>query len=175
MTDWPEVRLGEILVLEYGKPLAAGRRSSDGKYVAYGANGAKARSNDFHVDGESIIVGRKGSAGELVRVSGRWWPLDVTYYVVHQHSLIDIEYLYLAMQTLKLPSLARGVKPGINRNDVYDLRIRLPPLDEQVRIVAKLDEARRQLDRLTRNLDEQRSLVESLRERTLLAAVAGRR
>lgn len=145
---WPEVRLGNVLSLEYGKPLAADRRSSDGKYVAYGANGPKARTDSYHFDGDSIIIGRKGSAGELARVSGRWWPLDVTYYVVYERSLINIEYLYYALQTLNLPSFARGVKPGINRNDVYELIIPLPPLDEQKRIVAKLDEAREVLDRM---------------------------
>ncbi len=42
--------------------------------------------------------------------------------------------------------MARGVKPGINRNDVYALHILLPALDEQKRIVAALDQTFGALD-----------------------------
>jgi len=33
------------------------------------------------IDGEGIIVGRKGSAGEVTRATGRYWPTDVTYFI----------------------------------------------------------------------------------------------
>ena len=45
------------------------------------------------------------------------------------------------MSSLELPKLAKGVKPGINRNDVYDINALFPPLPEQKRIVAILDKA----------------------------------
>ena len=48
-------------------------------------------------------------------------------------------YYYLASQNLQ--SLAKGVKPGINRNDVYAIKCAYPPLPEQKRIAAILDEA----------------------------------
>jgi len=57
-------------------------------------------------------------------------------------------FLFFVLQTLDLPSLAKGVKPGINRNDVYALEVSLPPLDEQKRIVALLDAAKEQSDRV---------------------------
>jgi type I restriction enzyme S subunit len=64
-----------------------------------------------------------------------------------------------------LPSMARGVKPGINRNDVYALIAILPPLDEQKRIVAVLDAAFEGLTRARAhaeaNLENARELFES--------------
>ncbi len=45
------------------------------------------------------------------------------------------------LTALNLPSLARGVKPGINRNDVYEQTIPLPSLSEQQSIIAKIDAA----------------------------------
>jgi type I restriction enzyme S subunit len=44
------------------------------------------------------------------------------------------------LNQLILPEFARGVKPGINRNDVYDIEIHFPPLATQREIVAILDE-----------------------------------
>ena len=40
-----------------------------------------------------------------------------------------------------MPALAKGVKPGINRNEVYSIPVSVPELQEQRRIVAILDEA----------------------------------
>ena len=62
---WKEKSVGEVLRLEYGKPLNDSDRKLDGLYPVYGANGEKTRSNKFYFDKPSIIVGRKGSAGEL--------------------------------------------------------------------------------------------------------------
>lgn len=139
--EWVTKSIGEILQLEYGKPLPDSERIPAGKYPVYGANGEKARADVFLYDKPSIVVGRKGSAGELKLTAGKFWPLDVTYYAVFDESQFDYKFLYYVLLTLDLPKLARGVKPGINRNDVYALKVMVPPLPEQQRIVRLLDEA----------------------------------
>lgn len=139
--QWAQKSIGEILQLEYGKPLQDIDRNPDGKYPVYGANGEKTRTDKFLCDKPSIIVGRKGSAGELQITTGKFWPLDVTYYAVFNENEYDLKFLYYVLSTLGLPNLARGVKPGINRNDIYALKAMVPPLFEQQRIVRLLDEA----------------------------------
>ena len=109
----------------------------------------KSRTNKFLYDKPSIIVGRKGSAGELTLVKDKFWALDVTYYVTHDDKKTDLMYLYYALQTKNLTFYARGVKPGINRNDVYELEIPLPPLPIQQKIVAKLDAIFAEIDKAT--------------------------
>ena len=63
--EWEFKKLGEVIKLEYGKPLNKSKRSLDGKYPVYGANGIKSRTNQFYHDKKSIIIGRKGSAGAI--------------------------------------------------------------------------------------------------------------
>lgn len=144
---WQTVELGEVLTLNYGKALPKAERNSSGRIPVYGANGIKDYADQALSDGPTLIIGRKGSAGQITRVDGLFWPLDVTYYTSHDQDRIDFDYLAYALYQLDLPSLARGVKPGINRNDVYALEVLLPPLDEQKRIVAMLDRASAALDR----------------------------
>lgn len=132
-------KIGEILKLEYGKGLDSSERDVNGKFNAYGANGVKAKTNKFLYDKPSIIVGRKGSAGELTLVNDKFWALDVTYYVTHDHNVIDLMYIYYALKTKKLTSYAKGVKPGINRNDIYDIKIPVPSLQDQKNLVEKLN------------------------------------
>ncbi len=138
---WETKRLGEIIQLEYGKPLADSDRNPKGLYAAYGANGIKDRTDKFYKDAPSIIVGRKGSAGEVTLTEDKYWPLDVTFFVEFDRAKYELQYLYFLLLTLNLPSMAKGVKPGINRNDVYDLTVTTPDIEEQRRIVTLLDEA----------------------------------
>ena len=121
--QWPLTKLGDVISLEYGKPLPKDDRDPEGAYPVYGANGEKTRSNKFYHSTPTIIVGRKGSAGELNLTEGKFWPLDVTYFVTFDEEKYEMKFLYYLLQTLNLPSMARGVKPGINRNDVYALSL----------------------------------------------------
>ncbi len=138
---WKAKPLGEVLRLEYGKPLDDRDRKPHGLYPIYGANGEIGRTDKFYFDEPSIIVGRKGSAGALNLTEGKFWPLDVTYFVTCDKQQYEVRFLYYFLLTLDLPSLARGVKPGINRNEVYSLVANVPALPEQRRIARTLDEA----------------------------------
>ncbi len=162
---WEEKSVSEVLRLEYGKPLDESDRKPNGRYPVYGANGEKDRTDKFYYDKPSIIVGRKGSAGEINLTEPKFWPLDVTYFVTFDGRHHDLRFLYYLLTTLDLPSLAKGVKPGINRNEVYSQVIEVPPLPEQQRIVGILDTA---FDGITiaeenaeKNLQNARKLFES--------------
>lgn len=158
-------KLGEVIKLEYGKPLDKTRREITGLYPVYGANGEKARSNEYYYDKESIIVGRKGSAGEINITTEKFWPLDVTYFVTFNDRKYNLKFLFHLLSTLNLPKLAKGVKPGINRNDVYSLDVLIPPLPEQKRIVKILDKAFAAIDKTKanaeKNLQNSRELFDS--------------
>ena len=165
---WQEKSIGEILRLEYGKPLDEADRKPDGRFPVYGANGEKDRTDKFYFDKPSIIVGRKGSAGEINLTEKKFWPLDVTYFVEFDERQYDLQFLYYLLMTLELPKLAKGVKPGINRNEVYSQVVRVPILPEQRRIVGILDEA---FDGIAttkanaeRNLQNARALFESYQQ-----------
>ncbi|MET0049767.1 MAG: restriction endonuclease subunit S [Candidatus Thiodiazotropha sp.] len=151
---WETKFLGEAIRLEYGKPLPKEKRDDAGKYLAYGANGVKCRTNEYFYDKPSIIVGRKGSAGEVTLTEEKFWPLDVTYYVTFDEKKYDLIFLHHCLKSLKLTRLAKGVKPGINRNDVYQIKFNFPPLPEQKRIVSILDEAFEGIEQATKNAEK---------------------
>src|SRR6202162_3839276 len=136
---WKEITVGKVLQLEYGRPLDESDRKPDGRFPVYGANGEKDRTDRFYHDKPSIIVGRKGSAGEINLTEEKFWPLDVTYFVRFDEQQHDLRFLYYLLTTLELTKLAKGVKPGINRNEVYSQVTTVPPLPEQKRIVGMLD------------------------------------
>ncbi len=138
---WTEVALGEICEFRYGKALKAGDRSGD-RYPVYGSNGVVGRHTTALTAGATIVIGRKGSYGEVHRSEVPCWPIDTTYYIDASATACDLRWLTYALRGLRLTELNRAAAvPGLNREDAYRRRLALPPLDEQRRIARVLDAA----------------------------------
>nr|MBU1328989.1 restriction endonuclease subunit S [Candidatus Omnitrophota bacterium] len=170
---WEKKKLGEVVKLEYGKPLPDDKRIPNGKYPVYGANGEKDRTDEFYYDKPSIIVGRKGSAGEVNLTEKRFWPLDVTYFVTFDDKKYTLEFLHNLLLTLNLRKLAKGVKPGINRNEVYEIRVNIPPIPEQKRIVVKFVALSGETKKLEAIYQKKLIDLEELKKSILQKAFAG--
>ncbi len=170
---WKTVKLGDVCILNYGKALDKKDRLENAAIPVYGANGIKTYSNKLLHDKPSIIIGRKGSAGELNKVTEPFWALDVTYYVTTDESIVNLDFLFYTLVALNLPSMARGVKPGINRNDVYDKSINLPSLAEQERIVTKLDAAFAEIDGAVNAAIAKETEVQKLKASLLSSSLTG--
>jgi len=173
LEGWEEKKLGKVIKLEYGKPLEKSKRYSNGKYPVYGANGIKSFSDEYYYDKETIVVGRKGSAGEINLTEEKFWPLDVTYFVVFDKNEVSLFFLYFLMKTLDIPKLAKGVKPGINRNDVYNLDIIIPPIKTQKQIVAQLDKLQAETNKLEAIYQKKIEDLEELKKSILQKAFNG--
>ena len=165
--NWISVKLGHILDFKYGKGLKASERLDEGPVAVFGSNGIIGYTVEALTDQPTIIVGRKGSAGALNLCDGPSWTTDVAYYIAAP-SFFNLQYLFLAMQTLNLDSLGKGVKPGLSRSDAYSLDLCIPPLAEQRRIVAKVDELMALCDRL----EAARAQREATRDRLTAASLA---
>ena len=143
---WPMVKLGEVCSFEYGSSLPERNRVS-GPFPVVGSNGIAGFHKDFTVKGPAIVVGRKGSAGEVTWIDQDCVPIDTTYYVCIKQEAVLLRYLFYVLEGLRLTELRGGAGvPGLNRNDAYDKGIPLPPLEEQERIVAELDGYRKVIE-----------------------------
>jgi len=67
LSNYELVELGEVCEFQYGKPLKKDNRIY-GEFPVYGSNGIVGYHNNYLVEAPFIIVGRKGSAGEVVRL-----------------------------------------------------------------------------------------------------------
>jgi len=136
--SWELVRLGEILSLEYGDNLPSGSREQ-GTVPVYGSNGQVDTHNEAAVDSPGIVLGRKGSIGEIRFSDKPFWPIDTTYYITHGETSQNLRFLYYLLQNIQLERLnAASAIPGLNRNDTYGLNAIVPPLSEQRKIAAIL-------------------------------------
>jgi type I restriction enzyme, S subunit len=134
---WLWLRLGEVVTFEYGKNLPADKRGT-GAVPVYGANGVVGMHTEALVQEPCVVVGRKGSAGAVNQAPEPSWPTDVTYFV-RPPAGIPLTFLEVLLLSLDLPGMARGIKPGLDRNEAYFSTVLLPPLPEQQRIVERVE------------------------------------
>lgn len=138
-SKWPMKKIGDICSFEYGKSLPEVGRQT-GPYPVMGSNGRVGWHSEYLVTGPAIIVGRKGSAGEVVWEEENCYPIDTTFYVATKDQDIDLFYFYLVLKGLNLSEARAGIGvPGLNRNDAYQYRIPLPPPKIQQQIVAECE------------------------------------
>lgn len=170
--SWSLVKLGDISEFKYGKALPATVRDG-GEFPVYGSNGIVGQHSTWLSTAPTIIIGRKGSVGEICFSDKNCSPIDTTYYVDSFKSL-DPKFCFYLLKTLRLGDLNKSTAiPGLNRQDAYDLEIGLPPLAEQTRIATKLDELLVQVDTLKARIDGIPTLLKRFRQSVLAAAVSG--
>jgi type I restriction enzyme S subunit len=154
--DWKWVKLGDEIELLYGKGLTEKERKN-GVYPVYGSSGIIGYHNDYLVKGPGIIIGRKGSVGEVNLSKTNFYPIDTTYYLKLKNDN-DIFFFYYLLKTLRLNEInSHSAVPGLSREDVYSLYIPLPPLPEQkaiAEVLSSIDDKIELLHRQNKTLEE---------------------
>jgi type I restriction enzyme S subunit len=170
---WRHLRLGEVYDFEYGKALKKEDRNQSGIYPVHGSNGEVGKHDKFLVQGPGIVVGRKGSAGEVSYVNSNFWAIDTTYYIKTKISC-SIKFSYYLLKSLSLNQLDKSTAiPGLNRNDAYNKQISLPSFQEQEQIVSKIEELFSELDKGIEQLKTAQQQLKVYRQSILKWAFEG--
>ena len=171
---WIETKVGKIVEFEYGKGLPKKSRNENGNIPVYGSNGRVGYHDIYLVEGPVLIVGRKGTAGEVCYSEKNCWPIDTTYFV-RVSNCLNFKFTYYLLKSLKLKQYDKSTAiPGLNRNDAYVIDIQLPPLPEQHAIAAKLEELFSDLDNGVASLKQAQAQLKTYRQTVLKYAFEGK-
>ncbi|MGA2297886.1 MAG: restriction endonuclease subunit S [FCB group bacterium] len=123
---WRVGKLGEVMELVYGKGLKEEIREN-GEYLVIGSNGIVGKHNEYLVEAPGIVIGRKGTIGEVHWIDKNFYPIDTTFYI---RDLLQVEGLYFHYFVLKSEDFKRinsdSAVPGLNRNEAYKNQIIVP-------------------------------------------------
>ncbi len=117
---WQESRVGDHIELAYGDGLPE-RARKNGSVPVFGSNGITGLHDKALVKGPGIIIGRKGTVGQVVFSKTDFWPIDTTYYVKIKGD-DNIVFWYYFLSTLGLNQMnSHSAVPGLNRDNVYEI------------------------------------------------------
>lgn len=168
MNKWKKVKLGDIcdILDSYRVPITAKNREV-GIYPYYGANGIQDYVKDFIFDGDYVLVaedgGYFGSKTKPIsyKVSGKFWVNN------HAHILkakkdIFTDYLCYSTMFYDVSSLVNGAtRQKLTQAALKEIKIPLPPIEEQKKIAARLDAVSDLLAKQKQLLSEQDTLIQS--------------
>lgn len=133
LDDWKECRLGDIINLKRGYDLPNVERVF-GEYPVISSSGIFSYHKEPKVKGPGVVTGRYGTLGEVFYVEGDYWPLNTTLYV-QDFKGNHPRYISYLLQSMSLGehNFASSV-PGVNRNILHQLPVKIPPKTIQEKI-----------------------------------------
>ncbi|ENM5874903.1 restriction endonuclease subunit S [Vibrio mimicus] len=164
MDNWRDSKIEELCTLHYGKS-PKGIDSDDGIYPIYGTGGIVGSTNDYLYDKPSIILGRKGSIGNIHYVNKPFWTIDTTFYVEAKNC--DTKWLYYVFSSLNIEKLneATGV-PSLSRNNIYAQMLKAPSdQKEQQKIAEILSTVDKKIDLIDQKIAETEKLKTGLMQK----------
>ena len=181
--SWCFVRFGDLMISRDSEriPVSSSERTKKAKiYDYYGASGVIDKIDKYIFDEELLLIGEDG-ANLLSRSTpiaflarGKYWVNN------HAHVLagccgLYLKYICYYINAISLAPYVTGTaQPKMNQENMNAIWIALPPLEEQKRIVAKIEEIFPYIERFGELWSQLRSISEDLRKSILQQAIQGK-
>ena len=151
-TNWEKHKLHDLCTINYGQ--SPNRiLDQDGIYPVVGTSGTTRKGNDYFIDGETVIIGRKGSIAKPYYYNEKIWVIDTAFFT-SDHKNLDCRWLFYYLDNSKLARLneSTGV-PSLSRATLYNIELWCPPILEQQKISQILSTWDRAIERVQRLIE----------------------
>lgn len=183
--NWEWVRLGTIVQNfdNMRKPLSQAVRNKitkDRNYEYYGATGVIDYVDDYIYEGRYILVGEDGanliskSKKNAFIAEGKFWVNNHAHVLQVISKFIKESYFIYQYNFLDLTEYITGsAQPKLNAKNLSSIKIPLPPLEEQERIVKKLDSMLGRINEAKELIAQAKETFENRRASILNLAFSG--
>lgn len=125
------------------------------------------------LNGEYIIFGRKGTIGKPYKLSGKFWIVD-TAYAIKNNDLVLLDYLYYLLRIFNWEDfLTNTVKPSIVANQILQVKMRIPSIEIQEKIVKNIYSLEEKIENTIKLSNKKISLLIELKNALISEVVTG--
>ena len=151
----------DVLEIKNGRNQRA-VENCDGKYPIYGSGGIMGRANDYICEGQTVVVGRKGSINNPLFVEEPFWNVDTAFGLEAKRELLNPRYLFYFCKHFDFERLNKAVTiPSLTKSDLLKIEIDLPSLGEQRSIVDRLQKVEHVIKLRSNEIDRLDKLVKA--------------
>lgn len=146
--SFPVKQLGDVadFLDNRRRPVKESDRKS-GEYPYYGANGQQGTIDGYIFDEPLILLAEDGGffdnpdRGIAYRIAGKTWVNNHAH-VLRPKNDVDLSYLCRVLENYNVePFISGSTRAKLTKGQAEKIEIPLPPLEEQKRIAAILDQA----------------------------------
>ena len=174
---WAWTRIGAVFYLQAGKNISSQcikEHSAGYPYPCYGGNGVRGYVKKSSHKGIHAVIGRQGAlCGNLNLTHDEFYATEHAV-VVETFSEVTADFAYWFLKQMNLNQYATATaQPGLSVREIVDVMFPLPPLAEQKRIVAKIEELFAYVDKIGEASDGITQAARHLNKKILDLAIRG--
>ncbi|MDU1909651.1 restriction endonuclease subunit S [Fusobacterium sp.] len=133
------LKFSEVLEIKNGKNQKKVEKIG-GKYPIYGSGGIIGWADSYLCEGNNIIIGRKGNINKPIFVDKPFWNVDTAFGLISKEDILNSKYLYYFCLNYNFEKLNTTVTiPSLTKNNLLNIKINVPDLKKQEKIVKILD------------------------------------
>ena len=139
---WAWVRIGTILSVSSGDSLTVAQMNSAGSIPVYGGNGIAGTHDKWNVCHRTLVIGRVGYYCGTTHITEPFaWVTDNAFITHFDEELLQMKWLKFLIDYLEPRKRASSTaQPVISGKLLYPMLVPIPPLNEQHRIVQRIEE-----------------------------------
>lgn len=148
-SGWSVARIGNLTNIVYGKGLPNSKLTEEG-YTVFGANGVIGKYEIYLYEKPQLLVSCRGAYSGKPNISPEYCFVTSNSLVLESEwSHLSLMYIYYALSIADKSEIVTGsAQPQVTTTNLETFIIRIPPLNEQHRIVDKVDELMALCDQL---------------------------
>ena len=144
-SSWKWTRIGDIFTLKAGDFISSSKisknQTEETAYQCFGGNGLRGYVQKYNIKKTHVLIGRQGALCGNIKVAYNAYYATEHAVVVYQYANTNIEWIATFLKILNLNQYSTSVaQPGLAVSKICNVLIPLPPLEEQKRIVDKIEE-----------------------------------
>lgn len=141
--------------------------SPDGQYPIYGSGGVIGYATSYLCEAGTTIIGRKGTINNPIFVDKKIWNVDTAFGISPGKELIP-KFLYYFCCSFNFTELDKSTTiPSLAKRDLLQIKMPVPSIEEQERIVSKIEELFSRLDASVTELQTAKEKLKVYRQAVL--------
>lgn len=189
--NWIWIKLGAIISLKSGQDMTPDKYNSIKRGIPYITGASNISNGEIDINRWTdfprseayigdLLITCKGTVGEMAYLKEGKVHIARQIMAINTIGKTELRYIkyFLSLQIVELNRRAKSIIPGIDRKTILEYNFPLPPIEEQKRIVDKLDQILPMIDDLEKNEIKLTKVMnkfpEDIRSSILLQAMEGK-